>query len=106
LGFLVSGFVHVTLIMLLIQRSLTPRPVAPEIVSTPNPKGPSVFLPPAEVLRQLRPAPPVTAPPATLAPAPVATPVPTPPSGRDRISVGGPESERAKGPILLGATTT
>jgi len=91
----------VTLIMLLIQRSLTPRPLAPEIVSTPNPKGPSVFLPPAEVLRQLRPAPPVTAPPATLAPAPVATPVPTPPPGRDRISVGGPESERAKGPILL-----
>ena len=96
LGFLVSAFVHVTLIMLLIDLRLMPRPVAPEIVPTPAPQGPSVFLPPAEVLRQLRPAPP-----ATVAPAPLPTPVPTPVPGRDRISVGGPTSERAKGPILL-----
>ena len=96
LGFLVSGFVHVTLIMLLIDRSLTPRPVAPEIVPAATPKGPSVFLPPAEVLRQLRPAPPVT-----VAPVVRPTPVPTPPPGRDRISVGGPTADRAKGPILL-----
>jgi TonB family protein len=96
LGFLVSGFVHVTLIMLLIDRSLTPRPVAPEIVPAATPKGPSVFLPPAEVLRQLRKAPPATVPPA-VPPAPV----PTPEAGRDRISVGGPTADRAKGPILL-----
>jgi TonB family protein len=100
LGFLVSAFVHVTLIMLLIDRSLTPRPVAPEIVPAATPKGPSVFLPPAEVLRQLRTAPPATVPPA-VQPAPVPTPVPTPEAGRDRISVGGPTTDRAKGPILL-----
>jgi TonB family protein len=96
LGFLVSGFVHVTLIMLLIDRSLKPRPVAPEIIPAATLKGPSVFLPPAEVLRQLRPAPPVT-----VAPLVRPTPVPTPPPGRDRISVGGPTADRAKGPILL-----
>ena len=83
--------------MLLIDRSLTRRPVAPEIVSTATPKGPSVFLPPAEVLRQLRPAPPAT----VLPRVPPPLPVPTPEAGRDRISVGGPTSERAKGPILL-----
>ena len=85
--------------MLLIHRSLTPRSLAPEIISTPSPKGPSVFLPPAEVLRQLRPAPPATAPPATLAP-PVPA-APTPPPARDRIRIGGPEAERAKGPLVL-----
>src|SRR5258705_7823562 len=82
--------------MLLIDRSLTPRPVAPEIARAATPKGPSVFLPPAEVLRQLRPAPPATVPPA-VRPAPV----PTPEAGRDRISVGGPTADRAKGPIVL-----
>lgn len=86
--------------MLLIDRSLTRRLVAPEIVSNPTPKGPSVFLPSAEVLRQLRPAPPATVAPAAERP-PVPTPAPTPEAGRDRISVGGPTSDRAKGPILL-----
>ena len=81
--------------MLLIDRSLTRRPVAPEIVSAVTPKGPAVFLPPAEVLRQLRPAPPATVP--AVRPAPV----PTPEAGRDRISVEGPTADRAKGPILL-----
>jgi TonB family protein len=100
LGFLVSAFVHVTLIMLLVDRSLMPRTVAPELMPTPAPQGPSVFLPPAEVLRRLRPAPPVTVAPAP-APVPVPTPAPTPLPGRDRISVGGPTAERAKGPILL-----
>lgn len=85
--------------MLLIDRSLTPRPLAPEIVPTPSPKGPSVFLPRADILRQLRPAPAVTPPPVTAPPVPLPTPTPPPP--RNRISVGGPASERAKGPILL-----
>jgi len=96
LGFLISGFVHVTLIMLLIDRSLTSRPVARETVPPPTLRGPAVFLPPAEVLRKLQTAPQVPAPPAVRP-----TPIPTPPPGRDRISVGGPSADRAKGPILL-----
>ncbi|HEY8150227.1 MAG TPA: energy transducer TonB [Vicinamibacteria bacterium] len=82
--------------MLLIDRSLAPRPVAPEIVPTPAPRGPAVFLPPAEVLRKLQTTRPVPAPPAVRP-----TPIPTPPPGRDRISVGGPSADRAKGPMLL-----
>jgi protein TonB len=84
------------LIMLLIDRSLTSRPVAPEMVPVPAPRGPAVFLPPPEVFRKLQAAPPVSASPAVRP-----TPVPTPPPGRDRISVGGPSVDRAKGPMLL-----
>jgi len=96
LGFLISGFVHVTLIMLLIDRSLTSCPVARESVPAPSPRGPAVFLPPAEVLRKLQTPPQVPAPPAVHP-----TPIPTPLPGRDRISVGGPSADRAKGPMLL-----
>ncbi len=83
--------------MLLIDRTLTTsRPVARESMPAPTPRGPAVFLPPPEVLRKLQAAPQVPAPPA-LRP----TPIPTPPPGRDRISVGGPSADRAKGPMLL-----
>src|SRR5258708_34097703 len=82
--------------MLLIDRSLTSRPVARESVPVPSPRGPAVFLPPAEVLRKLQAAPQVPSPPAVRP-----TPIPTPLPGRDRISVGGPRADRAKGPIVL-----
>src|SRR5258706_8449530 len=81
--------------MLLIDRTLTSRPVARETVPAPALRGPAVFLPPAEVLRKLQATRQV--PPPSVRP----TPLPTPPPGRDRISVGGPSAERAKGPILL-----
>lgn len=82
--------------MLLIDRTVTSRPVARETVAAPPLRGPAVVLPPAEVLRKLRTVPQVPTPPAVRA-----TPIPTPPPGRDRISVGGPSADRAKGPILL-----
>jgi TonB family protein len=89
--------------MFLVDRSLMPRIVAPEIGPSSAPQGPSVFLPPAEVLRQLRPAPPATAAPAPT-PVPVLTPAPpapTPLPARDRISLGDATSARAEGPIPL-----
>jgi periplasmic protein TonB len=93
LGFLVSAFVHVTLIMILVDRSLAPRVLVPETVPAAPLRGPAVFLPPPEVLRQLWPSP-VAPPPVRPAPAPA-------PVSRDRISVGAPSAERAKGPMVL-----
>jgi len=49
LGFLVSAFVPVTLIMLFVDRSVLPWTVAPEIRPTPAPRGPSAFLPPIAI---------------------------------------------------------
>lgn len=57
-----------------------------------------VFLPPAEVLRQLIPRPPAR--PAPTRPAPVPTPPPTQ-AGKDRISVGAPVNARQQGPLIL-----
>lgn len=56
-----------------------------------------VFLPPAEVLRQLAPRPPAQPPPSR-APVPVPPPAPT---QKDRISVGAPVDVRQKGPLIL-----
>ncbi|PYQ39480.1 MAG: hypothetical protein DMF77_21340 [Acidobacteria bacterium] len=42
------------MIMLLIDRTLTSRPVARETLPAPTLRGPAVFLPPAEVLRKLQ----------------------------------------------------
>ncbi len=81
--------------MLLIDRTLTSRPVARETVPVPTLRGPAVFLPPAEALRKL------LATRQVLPPSVRPTPLPTPPPGRDRISVGGPGADRARGPILL-----
>lgn len=51
-----------------------------------------VILPPPEVLRQILPP--------RLQPRPAPTPAP-PPEAKDRISIGPPSTERAKGPLLL-----
>jgi protein TonB len=56
------------------------------------------MLPPPEVLRQVLPPPP--RPPAAEA-RPLPPPTPPPSDAKDRISVGAPSSERAKGPLLL-----
>src|SRR5437868_576611 len=95
--------------MMLVNRTLS-RPTPP-ITPSPEPalRGPAVFLPPAEVLRQFRPVPPVRATPPPQPPRPAATPVPrlaptpvpTPPPTRDRISVGRAEREQTRGPIEL-----
>jgi TonB family protein len=95
-GFLVSAIVHLLIMMVLVSRP-APRKAAPETESlSPKERRQAVFLPPPEVLKQLVPMP---APrPTPVVPRPAPTP---PPAGKDRISIGPPSSERAKGPLLL-----
>ena len=96
-GFLVSAILHLTILMILI--SSPPKPWNPE---TFDPKSLErkdvVFLPPAEMLRQM--LPPGRRP---AAPRPTPAPVPTPPAAqaKDRISVGPPSDVRQKGPMIL-----
>jgi TonB family protein len=94
--------------MILVHRTLA-RPT-PSAAPSPEPPlhGPEVFLPPAEVLRQLRPAPvtrPTPPPPpprAAAIPVQVPTPPPTPPPQlKDRISIGRAERAQTTGPIEL-----
>ncbi len=91
-GFLVSAIVHLALIMLLVNR-IAHAP-APKRSPTPfaSPRE-VVFMPPAEVLRQIlrRPASP---------PPPDAVPTPAPPPPRDRISIGPPSDRRAEQLLL------
>jgi protein TonB len=99
LGFLVSMLVHLSVVLILLNRVLTAPPPPQPVAPAASPPGPAVFLPPAEVLRQLRTAPPPVRP---TSPTPAATPVPTPPpDARDRISIGGPTAPRAAGPLVL-----
>jgi TonB family protein len=96
-GFLISSIVHLFVMMLLAglktDKPLEPRPEPPP---AREPRQ-AVFLPPQEVLRQLIPRP------ASPRPATPPAPRPTPaaPSGKDRISVGPPSTQRAKGPLEL-----
>jgi TonB family protein len=95
-GFLVSGLIHLTLLMILIAHPPSPRRLPP-IDPTTLERKEIVFLPPPAVLRQIIPVP------AQPRPTPAATPVPAPPpqQKKDRISVGPPSDLRAKGPMIL-----
>lgn len=100
-GFLVSATVHLLILTLLSSTEVlgpSPKKAAPEDPS--QQVIARVMLPPAEVLRQLVPRPPrPPAPP----PAPVPAPTPPPAEARakDKISIGPPSTERAKGPLEL-----
>ena len=98
-GFLVSAIVHLVILMALANGPVgapnSEKAVRPEALP-PGEQTQRVFLPPAEVLRRLLPRP--------LAPAQRAVPTPPPPADpakKDKISIGGPSSERAKGPLEL-----
>jgi TonB family protein len=96
-GFLVSAVLHLALLMVLIAHP--PMSRKPEQVNLAQVERKDlVFLPPAAVLRQLMPAPK-----AAPTPPPVARPLPTPPPAtlRDRLSVGRPQSLRAKDRLIL-----
>ena len=97
-GFLISALVHLVILMSLAGRPPGPSStVAPVRPASEPPAGRMVFLPPAETLRQL-------APPPAARPAEPKPPVPTPPPAerqKDKISIGAPSPERAKGPLLL-----
>jgi len=98
-GFLVSAIVHLTLVTLLV--SWVPTPPDEE---KPPPEGTPtsrVFMPPAEVLRQLKGVAPAPKPPPRVAAVPAPTPAPTPTNGKDRISVGAPSTVRQEGPLIL-----
>jgi protein TonB len=81
--------------MILVSNPPTSRPFGPSLEDTPPEKVGRVFLPPAEVLRRLVPAPPP--------PVPAARPTPPPasPKLKDRISIGPPVNARQKGPLIL-----
>lgn len=97
-GFLVSATVHLMLLTLLSSREIT-KPARPSPVVSPDTRVARVMLPPPEVLRQVLPRPPGAQP--SPAPAPRATPPPPDAKAKDRISVGPPSTERAKGPLEL-----
>ncbi len=96
-GFLVSGILHLTILMILISRP--PSPTRPDAIdpSTLERKD-VVFMPTAETLRQMLP-PSARRPPV---PRPTPAPAPTPPAAqaKDRISVGPPSDVRQKQMIL------
>jgi TonB family protein len=86
-GFLVSAIVHLVILMSLAGHTPTPVPVPEPPPEAPPEVRERIFLPPPAVLRQVLPPPP---------------PVPRrPDAAKDRISVGPPSRERAKGPMLL-----
>jgi protein TonB len=99
-GFLVSGILHLTILMVLI--SHPPAPRKPEDIPPDQMERKDlVFLPPPAVLRQLVPMPaPRPQPPPAPAPAPQSVQPPSP-QKKDRISVGPPSDLRAKGPMVL-----
>jgi protein TonB len=98
-GFLISATVHLVFMTLLTSRDLrAPRKeTEPKEANRPR-VAQRVMLPPAEVLRQILPPRLQPKPPAPAAPP---APTPPPPESKDRISVGPPSTERAKGPLLL-----
>lgn len=100
-GFLVSALVHLVVLM-----SLASHPDQGRAKGIALPREPAlppsrrVFIPPAETLRRLLPATPPRS--ARSAPTPRAQPTPPPAEKlKDRISVGAPSDERAKGPLIL-----
>ena len=96
-GFLISATVHLILMMLLTSRDvMKPNRTRVNAREPERPRMARVILPPPEVLRQLLPPP---AKPHDARPVPVPTPPPA--NAKDRISVGPPSSERAKGPLVL-----
>jgi TonB family protein len=97
-GFLVSATVHVVVMTLLLNRPSGPPPkIEPKPSDEELRRAPRVMLPPPEVLRQLAPRSPLPSPSPQL-PAPSARPEDRP---KDRISIGPPSEERAKGPLIL-----
>jgi TonB family protein len=98
-GFIVSAVIHLTLLMILVAHPPVPRRIE-DVEPQALEKRDRVFLPPGTVLKQLIPL--TRRPPSAARPAPAPTPAPTPPaSGKDRISVGGPNALQAKGPMVL-----
>jgi protein TonB len=95
-GFLVSAVIHLTLLMILLAQP--PDRTQEERDLSELERRDVVFLPPAEILRQLVPAP---------APTPRPVPAPTPPpqapdpTKKDRISIGPPSALQSKGPLIL-----
>lgn len=91
-GFLVSSIVHMVILSMLAARP--EKHTEPPRVARQEPRAERVFLPPAEVIRQLIPR-------QQVQPPPPARP-PEPPAARlkDRMSTGLP-SERAKGPLMM-----
>jgi len=79
------------LLMALVSRSGIHREEKADQAPTPSERKQAVFLPPPAVLRQLVPLPRPKRP----------TPERPPDKGKDRISIGPPSSERAKGPLVL-----
>jgi protein TonB len=83
------------ILMSLVSRVTAPKPVEPEVEQSPPPAASRVYLPPPAVLRQLAPR---------LVPR---RPVPPPPAPapqdrqKDRMSIGAPSEQRAKGPLVL-----
>jgi len=96
-GFLLSATLHLVILMALASRSAVApatRPVAP----LPAEPRKTVFLPPTEVLRQLLPPPRA---PDRPRPTPAPPPRPSPAHKKEKISIGAPSDERAKGPLIL-----
>jgi len=93
-GFLVSLIAHLTLIMMILSRQPgSPTSDVPPSSLPPSSQTARVFVPPAEVLKQVLP-------PTALRP-PAPRPVPPPPSAKDRISIGPPIPLQQKGPLIL-----
>jgi TonB family protein len=84
------------MILMALQKAAPPKPFLPPEASRPEPPEARqrVFLPPAEVLRQIARE---TAPP----PTPRAQPTPPPDAARSRISIGAPSPLRQKEPLIL-----
>jgi TonB family protein len=96
-GFLVSTIVHLMFLMALSSLARKEATDGKSAAEAPPPLRERVFLPPAEVLRQLVPR-------RSAPPAPRSAPVPTPPpaqAGKDRMSVGAPVAVRQRGPLEL-----
>jgi protein TonB len=96
-GFLVSAILHLMILMSLVSRVTAPKPAALQDAEKVPPASSRVYLPPPAVLRQLLPPPPQ--------PRRAPTPPPVAPAPqqaqKDRISVGAPSTQRAKGPLVL-----
>jgi len=96
-GFLASAVVHMVMLTILWSGPNPPEEAPATPQASPPPRvSQKVFLPPPEVLRQLRQARPMP-----LQPRPAATPTPPPAKGKDRISIGAPSDQHQKGPLVL-----
>jgi protein TonB len=95
-GFLVSAVIHLTLLTIVLFQP--PPKGTPGLDPSELERRDVVFLPPAEVLRQLVPAPPPASRPV---PAPTPPPQAPDPAKKDRISIGPPSALQSKGPLIL-----